>query len=352
MTTHVVKTGENLSSIARKYGYSNWRTIIDDPTNAEFKRTHQNPNLIFPGERIVIPDKPAADSSPEASFAPVDDDDFESTEYSINYRSEKGNLSKYLKVKYSNGLVKDINIDTITTSQPNLTHAKEEALKVMDQYNSLFILQVFPIVFQILTMGTSIDPAVEMPTVSRPVVPRRTFSTPSRAPGILESKGAVRPGTQTRLHTDPFTGETSPIMATAKTDRSLITSIRADVAESEAYKSALYVQKEIGIQRPTGANISGADFITARLRPGTRKVVEVIANDVKASVQGKFPVPKTTVPGSWRTEIQNAIAPNRLDLGDTALEAEIRLAVQQGRVRLRQLNVNYSMQGQGSIVGW
>jgi len=115
---------------------------------------------------------------------------------------------------------------------------------------------------------------------------------------------------------------------------------------------ALFVRKEIGLQRPTGANVTGADFITAVLRPGTRKVQEVIVNDVKASVAGRFPVPKTSMPGTWRSEVQNAVSPRRLNLGDPALEAEIRAAVQQGRVRLRQINVNYSSQGQGLITGW
>jgi len=141
-------------------------------------------------------------------------------------------------------------------------------------------------------------------------------------------------------------------MATAQTERSTITVIRVDVAESEAYKAALPLRREIGLQRPTGANVSGVDFVTAVLRPGSRKVQEVIANDVKASVAGKFPVPKTSVPGSWQAEIQNAVAPGRLNLGDPALEAEIRTAVQQGRVRIRQINVDYSPQGQGQITGW
>jgi hypothetical protein len=34
---------------------SNWRTIYDHPSNADFKRKRPNPNLIFPGDRIFIP---------------------------------------------------------------------------------------------------------------------------------------------------------------------------------------------------------------------------------------------------------------------------------------------------------
>ena len=182
-------------------------------------------------------------------------------------------------------------------------------------------------------------------------MPVRAFSK-QPSPEMLESAGAVKPGSVTRTHTDPFTGETYQIMATAQTERSVITSIRADVAEMDAYKEALFVQKEIGLQRPTGANVAGSDFITAVLRPGTRKVLVVIANDVKASIRGKFPVPKAAMRGSWQAEIRSAVAPGRLNLKDPALEAEIRAAVQQGRIRIRQLNVNYSTQGQGTITGW
>ena len=185
----------------------------------------------------------------------------------------------------------------------------------------------------------------------RRVVPKAQPA--ANSPTVLESSGATRPGTGTRIHTDPFTGEKSPIMATAKTERSLVTAIRADVAESEAYKAAS-ARGEIGLQRPTGANVTGSDFITATLRPGTRKVQEVIVTDVKATTVGRTPVPKTNIPGSWRAEVNSAVAPNRLNLGDKALEGEIRAAVQQGRVRLRQINIDYSSSpsGQGKITGW
>jgi len=58
-TTHVVKQGECLSSIAHSYGFSNWKTIYEDPDNADFKKARPNPNAIKPGDEIVIPDKDA-----------------------------------------------------------------------------------------------------------------------------------------------------------------------------------------------------------------------------------------------------------------------------------------------------
>lgn len=88
-----------------------------------------------------------------------------------------------------------------------------------------------------------------------------------------------------------------------------------------------------------GANVAGADFITAIVKPDGS--VEIVVIDVKTSEHGKFPAAKTQLPGTLRTEVQDAIGPSRLNLSDPAFEARIRAAFQQGRIRLRQLHANY-----------
>jgi hypothetical protein len=128
----------------------------------------------------------------------------------------------------------------------------------------------------------------------------------------------------------------------------LRTAIRADIGESEAYKEALR-RGEIGLQRPMGANVSGADFITAVVDDVTG-YVEIIVTDVKTTEVGRFPRPKASIPGTWQLEVQEAL--NRLDLNDPQLEGRIRAAHQLGQVRMRQLNVNYSKLGRGAITGW
>ena len=54
---HVVKQGECLSAIARKHGFPDFTTIYNHPENAAFKKKRKDPNVIHPGDRIVIPDK-------------------------------------------------------------------------------------------------------------------------------------------------------------------------------------------------------------------------------------------------------------------------------------------------------
>jgi len=60
---HKVQQGECLSSIAKKHGFPDWRIIYNDQENAEFRRKRPNPNLIYPGDKIYIPDKKLKEES-------------------------------------------------------------------------------------------------------------------------------------------------------------------------------------------------------------------------------------------------------------------------------------------------
>jgi N-acetylmuramoyl-L-alanine amidase len=54
---HVVQPGECLASIASQYGFADYKAIYEHPDNADFKKARPNPNLVFPGDPISIPDK-------------------------------------------------------------------------------------------------------------------------------------------------------------------------------------------------------------------------------------------------------------------------------------------------------
>ena len=57
MGYHTVLQGEHLSGIARQYGFWSGKLIWDHPQNAELKKLRQNPNVIFPGDSVFIPEK-------------------------------------------------------------------------------------------------------------------------------------------------------------------------------------------------------------------------------------------------------------------------------------------------------
>lgn len=54
---HTVEQGEYLAMIARNYGFASWKTIWDAAENQELKDKRKNPNILFPGDKVFIPDK-------------------------------------------------------------------------------------------------------------------------------------------------------------------------------------------------------------------------------------------------------------------------------------------------------
>ena len=57
MATYTVLQGDCLSSIASKYRFRNWRTIYDHPENEALKRNRPNPNQMYPGDKVFIPER-------------------------------------------------------------------------------------------------------------------------------------------------------------------------------------------------------------------------------------------------------------------------------------------------------
>jgi hypothetical protein len=60
---HTVRQGEYLQRIARQYGFSDWRTVYNHPDNAALRKKRPNPNILHPGDKIVIPEKKAREES-------------------------------------------------------------------------------------------------------------------------------------------------------------------------------------------------------------------------------------------------------------------------------------------------
>jgi len=54
---HEVKQGEHLSRIARLHGFRNPDTVWNDAGNSSLRDLRPNPNVLFPGDTITIPDR-------------------------------------------------------------------------------------------------------------------------------------------------------------------------------------------------------------------------------------------------------------------------------------------------------
>jgi len=54
---YTVKKGDTLSAIAQRNGFKTWQEIYFHKDNEGFRRKRPNPNLIFPGDVIMLPDR-------------------------------------------------------------------------------------------------------------------------------------------------------------------------------------------------------------------------------------------------------------------------------------------------------
>lgn len=141
------------------------------------------------------------------------------------------------------------------------------------------------------------------------------------------------------------------VSARAWTDRSVVSSIQADLGEAACWREALATRAEVGLQAPGGVHYPGPDFITAvTFDDGA---MTIILTDVKTSTVGKFPSSEPPEPDTWRKWVDEAAqAVASMDLGDPVLEASIRQALDDGRVEFRQIEADYSPEGQGRTRGW
>jgi N-acetylmuramoyl-L-alanine amidase len=52
-----------MSKIAHAYGFASYLTIWDAPENRELKERRKNPNILYPGDKLFIPDKETREES-------------------------------------------------------------------------------------------------------------------------------------------------------------------------------------------------------------------------------------------------------------------------------------------------
>ncbi|MFZ4573572.1 MAG: PGRP and LysM peptidoglycan-binding domain-containing protein [Phycisphaerales bacterium] len=62
-TPYTVQQGDCLSTIAADHGFTSWRTVYEAPENAAFRKLRPDPNLIYPGDVIEIPERESRDEA-------------------------------------------------------------------------------------------------------------------------------------------------------------------------------------------------------------------------------------------------------------------------------------------------
>lgn len=56
MKQYIIQQGDTLLKIAKQFGMSSSKALYMHSSNAEFRKLRPDPNLIFPGDQITIPD--------------------------------------------------------------------------------------------------------------------------------------------------------------------------------------------------------------------------------------------------------------------------------------------------------
>lgn len=56
MGYYTIEEGDCLSSLAREHGFKSYHRIYEHPKNADLRKKRPNPNLLYPGDVLFIPD--------------------------------------------------------------------------------------------------------------------------------------------------------------------------------------------------------------------------------------------------------------------------------------------------------
>jgi N-acetylmuramoyl-L-alanine amidase len=117
-TTHTVEQGECLSSIAAYYGFPDWHVIYNHPNNADFRTLRPDPNLIFPGDQLYIPDFRVRQEACQTEMLHVFQVTFQPTYINVCIQDLAGQPMKNVRYQLVLG---DTTIDDQTDSQGWIT---------------------------------------------------------------------------------------------------------------------------------------------------------------------------------------------------------------------------------------
>jgi hypothetical protein len=272
-------------------------------------------------------------------------DRFDQVIYDLDYRSQGGNLSKWLQCVYEDGTVIDINIDdivgmthtpegfmdalrgasvgeggrifpTIMTQQttPRLWEAKAAAIRRMEIFNFEFMTTALPAVLFVITIGAAppISGGGPRPPVQvRPLrrgAPLRPGPQPGQQPG---PQPGGRPGSTTVPTTGNAGNQTSsaealaarqarapavpPLTAAQQTMRDSL------VREHPGLHNTVASHAVQGAQRVAGQGVAGGDVI---LLAGGRREITVFTGNLTAQGLGARLVAKAGQQGVTEIFVQ------------------------------------------------
>ena len=52
-----MQQGDHTSGIAEQFGFRTFKTLWNDPNNAQLRQDRKDPHILFPGDQVFIPDK-------------------------------------------------------------------------------------------------------------------------------------------------------------------------------------------------------------------------------------------------------------------------------------------------------
>ena len=70
-TSYTVRSGDTLIRIARQNGYDSWEEIYYHDDNRSFRDRRPDPNRIYPGDVLILPDRPGTPAPPTQPPRPV-----------------------------------------------------------------------------------------------------------------------------------------------------------------------------------------------------------------------------------------------------------------------------------------
>src|SRR5215468_7896503 len=53
---HTIEQGEHVVRIAHQNGFRDWKSVWNDGENAGLRSRRDNPNVLFPGDELFLPD--------------------------------------------------------------------------------------------------------------------------------------------------------------------------------------------------------------------------------------------------------------------------------------------------------